>query len=658
MRSFPGVVVLSLVGLFPLVIAGCSIESTANPTPDAGLAITGKVMGGQQPLVGSKVYLLAANAGVFTPNTSGYGNASLSLLKSVSGVTTLDTSGGATNGFYYVTTDSNGNFSITSDYTCTGGQQVYLYSLSGNPGLGSGTNPAAGLLAAVGTCPGTAGTTGHIFSSSLYVIMNEVSTVAAAYSFAGFATDAVHVSSSGTTAAKLGLANAFINAEILQTSGVANADPPPGVGYYGGPGSVPQAEINTLGNILAACVNSSGTVSACTTLFANAKSGGTTGNLPTDTATAAINIAHNPAAAVGTLYGLSSAYAQFSPTLTAQPNDFTISILYINEVLYGFTNQTAGPLAIDASGDVWSANGAVDEINPQGYDYTVSNSELGLGGYNGFSGAVNIAIDVNGNAWAISSSALGEFNNSGVLLSPSGGYTGLGLNSPTFIAMDASSNAWIGNTSGGNVVKASSSGTLSGTFTGSDISQPGPVAIDASGNAWVADLSSGAIVKLSPTGTPTNYTAATLSTPTGIAIDHSGNVWVSNSGSVVEISSTGTLISPAAGYSNSSTTGLLGVAIDGAGNAWVASPSSIAEISSSGTILSGSTGFTGLDANSVKSIAVDASGDVWTNYVACSYSFLYGTSCSASYQEVVGAGAPVVTPLALGVKNNTLGTRP
>jgi streptogramin lyase len=269
---------------------------------------------------------------------------------------------------------------------------------------------------------------------------------------------------------------------------------------------------------------------------------------------------------------------------------------------------------------------------------------------------VNIAIDVNGNAWAISSSALGEFNNSGTLLSPSGGYTGLGLNGPTFIAMDASSNAWIGNGPDSNVVKVSSSGTLSGTYTGSGLSNPGPVAIDTSGNAWVADLSSGTIVKLSPTGTPTNYTAATLSTPTGIAIDHSGNVWVSNSSSVAEISSTGALISPAAGYSNSSMTGLLGVAIDGAGNAWVAGPSSIAEISSTGKILSGSTGFTG--SNDVKSIAVDASGNVWTNYVACSYNFLYGESCSVSYQEVIGAGVPVVTPLALGVKNNTLGTRP
>jgi hypothetical protein len=647
MRS--SVWVLPLACLLPLALTGCTLSTTAAPTPEAGAAISGSVHGGQNPIVGAHVYLLAAN-------TTGYGNASLSLLTSGTG-RTQDSSGGATNGDYYVTTvGPGGTFSITGDYSCTAGQQVYLYAVGGDPGIGSGTNSAVGLMAVLGNCPG--GTSAFATGTPL-VFMNEVSTVAAAYAFAGFATDAVHVSSSGTAAAKLGIANAFINAEILQTSGVANPYPPPGVGYYGGPGSVPQAEINTLGNILAACVNSAGPAEGpCATLFANAKSGGTTGTTPSDTATAAINIAHNPVAAVAALWGLASAYAQFNPTLTTQPNDFTISILYENEILAGFTTQTAGPLAIDASGDVWSANNAVDEINPQGYDYTVANSDLGLGGYSGFSGAGNIAIDVNGNAWAISSSALGEFNNSGVLVSPSGGYTGLGLNSPTFIAMDASSNAWIGNTSGGNVVKVSSSGTLSGTFTGSDISQPGPVAIDTSGNAWVADLSSGAIVKLSPTGTPTNYTAATLSTPTGIAIDHSGNVWVSNSSSVVEISSTGTLISPAAGYSNSSTTGLLGVAIDGAGNAWVASPTSIAEISSSGTILSGSTGFTSLDAQSVKSIAVDASGDVWTNYVACSYSYSYGTDCIASYQEVVGAGAPVVTPLALGVKNNTLGTRP
>jgi hypothetical protein len=647
MRPFPGVVFLSLAGFLPLVLSGCAVvEPTGVATVDAGVAIQGKVQGGQQQIVGSHVYLLAAN-------TTGYGAASVSLLTSGTG-RTQDNSGGPTNGFYYVTTDANGNFSISGDYTCTANTQVYAYALGGNPGAGA--NSAAGLMAALGNCPGS----GNFATATPYILMDEVTTVAAAYAFAGFATDALHVSSSGTAAAKLGIANAFINAEILATlaTGTANQYPPGGVGYYGGPGLLPQAEINTLANILAACVNASNAApGSCTTLFSNAMSGGTTGTAPTDTATAAIYIAHNPVAAVPTLYGLAGAGgAPFAPTLTAQPNDFTVSILYENEILAGFTDQTAGPLAIDAAGDVWSANNVVDEVNPQGYDYTLTNSYLGLGGYAGFSGAVNIAIDVNGNAWAVSSTSLGKFNNSGTLLSPSGGYTGLGLSGATSVAMDASSNAWVGDTGAGNVVKVSSSGTLSGTFTGTGISQPGPVAIDASGNAWVADLSSGAIVKLSPTGTPTSYTAATLSTPTGIAIDHSGNVWVSNSSSVAEISSAGTLVSPAAGYSNSSTTNLLGVAIDGAGNAWVAGATSIAEISSTGTILSGSTGFTA--SNNVKSIAVDASGNVWTNYVACSYSFLYGTSCSVSYQEVVGAAAPVVTPLAVGVKNNTLGTRP
>ena len=118
MRPFPRVVFLSVAGFLSVALTGCTLSTTAPATPDAGLAITGSVHGGQSPIVGAHVYLLAANAGVFTPNASGYGNASLSLLKTVAGQTTLDNSGGPTNGFYHVTTDSSGNFSITSDFTC------------------------------------------------------------------------------------------------------------------------------------------------------------------------------------------------------------------------------------------------------------------------------------------------------------------------------------------------------------------------------------------------------------------------------------------------------------------------------------------------------------------------------------------------------------
>ena len=633
MPPFPRILPWCLLSALPVVLTGCSLRPTdTTTTPETGLAMNGIVHGGQQAIVGAHVYLLAAN-------TTGYGAASVSLLTSGTG-RTLDTSGGPTNGFYYVTSDANGNFSISGDYTCTPNTQVYVYALGGDPG--AGTNPAAGLMAALGNCPAA----GNFQAAAPYIFVNEVSTVAAAYAMAGFATDAVHVSSSGTAAAKLGIANAFVNAEVLETlsTGVANAAPPALPTGSGG-GAVPQAEINTLGNILAACVNSTGTTSACTTLFANAESGGTTGTAPTDTATAAINIAHNPVAAVATLYGLSSAYQQFSPALTAQPNDFTMSIFYNNN----FVND-GGPLAIDASGNIWIAAGPVTELNGQGYDFT------GGDGFSGFSGN-HVAIDVNGNAWLLSSTSVYKVNGSGTV---TGNYSsGLGLSSANSIAMDASSNAWIGDGATASVVKVTSAGALSGTFTGSGLSAPGPVAIDASGNAWIADTTSGAIVELSPTGTPLSgsggYTGVGLNTPTGIAIDHNGNVWVSNSGgtngSVTEISKTGTLLS-GSGYTNSALSNPKGIAIDGAGNAWIAGANATSEISSAGTFLSGSTGFTAADQAS--GISIDGSGDVWLNYET--YNFLFGYTYYT--QVMVGAATPVVTPLSVAAKNGTIGTRP
>jgi sugar lactone lactonase YvrE len=187
------------------------------------------------------------------------------------------------------------------------------------------------------------------------------------------------------------------------------------------------------------------------------------------------------------------------------------------------------------------------------------------------------------------------------------------------------------------------------------------VAIDSSGDAWIADESSGAIVKLSNAGVAqsgsTGYTAAVLSTPTGIAIDHSGNVWVSNSGgtngSVVEISSTGGLVSSSTGYTNSALGNPGAIAIDGAGNAWVADPNTISEISPTGTFLSGSTGFT--VSNGYNSIGIDGSGDVVLNYDV--YNFQY-TNPFYYMQVMVGAATPVVTPVSLAAKNNTLGTTP
>ena len=93
----------------------------------------------------------------------------------------------------YILTDANGYFSISGDYTCTSGQQFYLLSIGGNPGLPDGqVNPVLYLMAAIGACP--EGQT-NFATAVPFISINEVSTVAAVYSLSGFMTDATHVSS-------------------------------------------------------------------------------------------------------------------------------------------------------------------------------------------------------------------------------------------------------------------------------------------------------------------------------------------------------------------------------------------------------------------------------------------------------------------------------
>jgi hypothetical protein len=242
---------------------------------------------------------------VLQVGTAGDGSRSVSLLSSATG-NPSDSIG------YYVVTGEYGGFSIAGDYTCVTGRRVYLYVRGGDSG-GSGANSAIGLMAALGACPAA----GNFTAAEPFVFVNEVTTVAAAYTMAGAAADPTHVSGSPT--AVTGVAHAADLARI--TTGQANATLPSDRGM-----KVPQSKINTLANILAACVNTGGPNSAgCATLFANARGGG--GSAPDDTAAAAINIAHNPRANVTTLYSLQPEVdAPFRPQLDAAPEDFALTL--------------------------------------------------------------------------------------------------------------------------------------------------------------------------------------------------------------------------------------------------------------------------------------------------------------------------------------------
>ena len=93
---------------FSVSLTGCTLATTAGPSPLAGTAIAGVVHGGQAPISGARIYLLAANP-------AGYGSPSLSLLPSALTGNAVDTIGA------YGTTNTTGGFSVSGDYSCTTG---------------------------------------------------------------------------------------------------------------------------------------------------------------------------------------------------------------------------------------------------------------------------------------------------------------------------------------------------------------------------------------------------------------------------------------------------------------------------------------------------------------------------------------------------------
>ena len=514
-------------------------------------------------------------------------------------------------------------------------------------------------MAVLGNCPSA----GNFATATPFIVVNEVTTVAAAYAMAGFALDATDVSSSGSALSETGIANAFANAANLAdlASGSALATTP------GGNGTPPQSEIYTLANVLAACINSSSMTNptACSTLFSSALSGGTTGTQPTDTATAAINIAHNPGANVGVLYGLAAATPPFAPALTAQPNDFTVGIQFTG----GGLNDPYS-IAIDGAGDVWAANngGSVGTVTELASNGTAISSPIGYtdATHGGFFG---IAIDLSGNAWVPSNTGncLVEFSSLGVVSSGVGGFTGGGLNDPYAVAVDGLGNVWATNIgvsgAGANSVSEFTNGgspTSTGTgYIGGNLSDPFSIAMDSTGNAWVANKSNSTVTKLDSTGTVQSgmngYNGGGLSVPYSVAIDGGGNVWIADqggigTGNVAELSNGGDDISPSSGYTGGGLSSPDAIALDGAGNAWVADQThnAIEEfLNSGGTAISPSTGYVVPGVNQTVAIAVDGSGDVWV-----------ADPSTIQLTELVGAAAPVVTPLAAGALNSTLATRP
>ena len=297
---------------------GCNAGSSAN-APMTGPQLRGSVHGGQQPVAGATIQLYAAG-------TSGYGAGAVPLLSTP------------------VLSDVNGAFSITGQYTCpSSSSQLYIVATGGNPGLSTPTNNTSlALMAALGPC--SLHGSQYTLDPNAFISINEVTTVASVYALAGFMDQtSSQIGASATNS--IGIANAFQTVSNLVNiaTGQSLTTTP------AGNGTVPQAEINTLADIIAACVNSAGSGPECAALFTAATPPG--GSAPTNTLQAIFNIATHPSQQVGALYALFSPTSPFQPTLPSAPNDWTVTVHYTGHRI----NRTTG-VSIDSLGNVWIAN--------------------------------------------------------------------------------------------------------------------------------------------------------------------------------------------------------------------------------------------------------------------------------------------------------------
>ncbi len=268
---------LALLALTPILFAGCSSRTIpAGSLQSAHLK--GGVHGGLQPVVGATVQLF---------------DVSVNLASSTPLINTV------------VTSDANGNFSITGDYTCpTASDQVYLVAVGGDPG--SGQNDALVLMTALGNC-------GDL-SSATTVSVNEISTIATIYAYAAYFDTTQSAGGYITGGGAPEYAFFLTLVDPVSGTALATADP-----------NSPN-KLNALANSLAACVNAA-TVSSVTqpcndliTMAAPASSS----PVPQDSAVAVYLIATNPTYNPSAIFNDAVSNPPFMPTLVTAPTDWTI----------------------------------------------------------------------------------------------------------------------------------------------------------------------------------------------------------------------------------------------------------------------------------------------------------------------------------------------
>ena len=467
---------LSLATLAALGLTGCggNLQSTAAAGVIPGVSIAGHVHGGAYPIQQANITLMETQS-------NGYGGVGKVLEQ--------------------VKSDNTGYFTFDSNWTCDAGQYAYIVTAGGHVNNSTTTNSNVIQVGVIGACSADLATAAEI--NGVNVFLSEPSTVAAAYALNNFiavstdktygllaeisapaANNATTSSCTGTgtnmacTAA--GLAHGFTNAYNLVDSVRYDGSFPTGLARTTIPSNaqtvVPQSMINTLGNILQACVDSTGETNSakvtattndgsyCGVLFEYATP--PSGTSPTNTLQAAQNIANYPNNNVDNLFNLQPRTTFFTPALTTDKVSGTSTLISYNiSIFYEGTGLTGDPgfgtpvhIALDAADNAYIVYTGYDKTKTSNYAVV---SGLTAGGAGLFAGSKiytittpnEIALDNLGYAWLTDDTATGslyQIPTSGTTAGAAKAVYLVPNGYPGGVALDESNNVWLSRDSADN----------------------------------------------------------------------------------------------------------------------------------------------------------------------------------------------------------------
>ena len=470
--------------------------------------LSGSVQGAGQPIAGATVTVYAAGTGA--PQQLAQGK-----------------------------TDDNGSFHF--DVSQPSAESVlYVVAKGGTPKAATdkGPNDAIVLLAVLGGTPPKT------------VVVNEFSTIASVWTSAQFLKGEV------LSGPKLGLriaAGNVLNLVDLETGGLGPVIQDP----LNSSQTATLATLSTLGDLLAGCI-ARVQGDACQKFFAAAAPPG--GVAPTDTLTAAQNIARNPSHQAQTLFTLFDAFypvsagerlrpAPFIPYLSFAPPAWTLSLVYAGGGL-----NSPGGIAIDGEGNLWADD--------------------------------NCLVGSQSTVWHTVGGGLSKLAPNGRPLSPMTlGYRGGGIDNPGFgIAISADDKVWASSLDGRtiSVFDRKTGQPLSpatGYNFGGQLGQMQGIIVTPNGDVWAldneksqivylpkGDATKGRILGRTVNGKPVDGTLQ-VKAPFHLAIDQQDRIWVTGSPNTVTrfpASDPGKAEQIKVGY------GPRAIAIDSLGNAWVA----------------------------------------------------------------------------------------